>query len=178
MPYCKNCGYDVSDGAASCPNCGILIEAMVKKVLTNWGERFVAWIIDIILLALILSPIKFVVWTTWPSFIWMPNLLRWIPFVDFGLDNVIQFIYWMVLEGLLGQSIGKMFMNIEVTQLNGEPINIIHATIGGIGKAFLLPLDCIIGWMFYARNKQRLFNYISGTIIIKKRHKDHALYRQ
>ena len=90
-----------------------------------------------------------------------------IPFVDFGLDNVIYFLYWMFMEATYGQSIGKMILRIEITRLNGEPASMVQSAIEGVGKAFLLPIDCIIGWILYPGKRQRLFNYISGTIVVK-----------
>jgi hypothetical protein len=37
-----------------------------------------------------------------------------------------------------------------------------------VGKAFLLPLDVLLGWIFYPKRRQRLFNYISETIVVKE----------
>jgi len=42
-----------------------------------------------------------------------------------------------------------------------------QAAIESIGKAFLLPLDCIIGWILYPSRRQRLFNYLSDTIVVR-----------
>ena len=89
------------------------------------------------------------------------------PFVDLGLDNVIYFLYWTLMEGTNGQSIGKIVMKLKVTQLNGNRLDMVQAAIEGMGKAFLLPLDVIIGLFLYPNKKQRLFNYISGTIVLK-----------
>ncbi|MDH5441035.1 MAG: RDD family protein [Candidatus Bathyarchaeota archaeon] len=71
------------------------------------------------------------------------------------------------MEGIYGQSIGKIAMRIKVTQLNGRSTDIVHALLESLGKAFLLPIDCIIGWILYPGKKQRLFNYVSETIVVK-----------
>jgi uncharacterized RDD family membrane protein YckC len=71
------------------------------------------------------------------------------------------------MEGINGQSVGKMAMKIRVTALNGEPTDLVHAAIQSLGKAFLLPLDCIIGLILYPTKRQRLFNYISETLVVK-----------
>jgi uncharacterized RDD family membrane protein YckC len=97
----------------------------------------------------------------------LPDPFRWIPFVEFGLDNVIYFLYWTIMEGIFGQSIGKMAMRLKVARLNGQPVDMGYAAIESLGKAFLLPLDCLIGWIFFAGRNQRLFNYISETIVVK-----------
>jgi uncharacterized RDD family membrane protein YckC len=72
----------------------------------------------------------------------------------------------MLMDGIFGQSIGKMIMKIKVTKLDGKPLDLMHAAIESVGKAFLLPLDCIIGWFVYEKKRQRLFNYVSETIVI------------
>lgn len=173
MPYCKNCGAELPEGAAYCPKCGTPVQlppTAPGPELADWGERFIAWLIDIIIIGIFLSPIKFLVWLQWPGFIWAPHFLRWIPFVDFGLDNLIYFLYWTIMEGAYGQSIGKMIIKIKVTQLNGKPMDVVQALIESLGKAFLLPIDCIIGWILHPTKKQRLFNYISETITVKASH--------
>jgi hypothetical protein len=36
-----------------------------------------------------------------------------------------------------------------------------------VGKAFLLPLDLILGWVMYPSTQQRLFNNLSKTVVLK-----------
>lgn len=164
MPYCKNCGSEVPEGATFCSKCGTPIEAQVSLVLASWVERFIAWIIDIIILSIAIAPIR--AFTQWLSFGWT-YLPFWIPFFDFSLSTVLYFLYWTVMDGAYGQSIGKMLMKIKVTQLDGRPANIGQALIEAIGKAFLLPLDCILGWLLYPRKRQRLFNHASDTVVVR-----------
>jgi uncharacterized RDD family membrane protein YckC len=97
----------------------------------------------------------------------MPGWLSWIPFVDFGLDNVIYFLYWTFMEGTYGRSVGKMALSLKVTMLSNRPVDVGSAAVESIGKAFLLPLDCLLGWVLYSGRNQRLFNYISGTKVVK-----------
>ena len=173
MPYCSNCGAKLPEDASFCPNCGVPVKQAIKPrfVDANWGERFVAWLIDIIILGMVLTPTKyFIFWAGWPGFTLMPHSLRWVPFVDFGLDNLIYFLYWTVMEGTYGQSLGKMVLKLKVTRVNGERIDMSYAAIESVGKAFLLPIDCIIGWILYSSKNQRLFNYISDTKVVKIRY--------
>lgn len=166
MPYCRSCGKELPEGATYCPACGAAVETGSELLLASWGERFIAWLIDMIILGVLLS------WFTWPGFYWMPRawghmVPRWIPFVDLGFRNVIYFIYWTLLEGTRGQSVGKMIMKIMVVHLDGGPIGMGEAAVQSIGKAFLLPLDCILGWILYSPREQRLFNYLSETVVVK-----------
>jgi uncharacterized RDD family membrane protein YckC len=160
--FCRNCGEQLTSNAVFCTNCGTSIKGPVQPLLeqADWGKRFVAWLIDIIILGFLLS------WIRLPGYVLIPSL-RWIPFVDLGTNNLIHFLYWMLMEGIYGQSLGKMVMKIKVTKIDGKPIDMPYAAIQSIGKAFLLPIDCIIGWILYKEKNQRLFNYLSETIVVK-----------
>jgi len=164
VKYCRKCGAELPEGAEYCTICGEPVKAVRGAQLAGWGERFVAWLIDMVILGIIFGP-----WVPLPGYMWGPEFLRWIPFVDFGTRNVIHFVYWLFMEGVYGQSIGKMVMKIRVTQLDGQPTDVVHAAIESLGKAFLLPIDCIVGWLLYPAKNQRLFNYISETIVVRGR---------
>ena len=71
------------------------------------------------------------------------------------------------MEGIFGQSLGKMIMKLKIVQTNGERITMLQAAVESLGKAFLLPIDCLIGWILYSNKKQRLFNFLSETVVIK-----------
>ena len=152
------------EDAAFCPNCGSPIRAMLERRFekADWGERFIAWIIDMIVLGAVLNTFRG--YTGWRIPLHLPMI---IPFIDPGFDNFAYFLYWTVMEGVYGQSIGKMVMRLRVIRMNGERTDLPHAAVESIGKAFLLPIDCLIGWILYPQNKQRLFNHISETIVIK-----------
>jgi uncharacterized RDD family membrane protein YckC len=140
--------------------------------LGKWSTRFWAWLIDFILVILFLNIIRGIFQPFWiiPLYI---DLLRWEPF-EFGFQTFFFFAYWTVMEGFRGQSIGKMVMNLRVVNRNGTKINYTTAAIESIGKAFLLPFDCIIGWLGMQGSKLRVFNRISNTIVIKTDYREPA----
>jgi uncharacterized RDD family membrane protein YckC len=167
MAYCKKCGNELPEGATFCPKCGTPVGSVTELRVAYWGERFIAWLIDVLIIGAIIGSVQLFVWIGWPGYVWVPNVPRWIPFVDFGLTNVVHFLYWMLMDGIYGQSIGKMLMRIRVAKMNGDHINMGQAAMESVGKAFLLPLDCILGWALYPRRRQRIFNYLSETIVIR-----------
>ena len=171
MPYCRNCGAKVPEEATYCPNCGtpvaVAAAALSSPVLAGWGERFVAYLIDMIILGIIIAPLSWLItWSFWPWGSWMPMGLRWMPFFGSWVGNVIHFLYWTYMEGTYSQSVGKMIMKIKVVRSNGNRVDIASAAISSIGKAFLLPIDCIVGWIFFPAKCQRLFSYISDTVVV------------
>jgi len=136
--------------------------------LATWGERAIAYIIDIMLLGFVVG------WFALPGlrlipYVWGGEMMNWIPFVDLGFRNIIYFVYWLFMEQTYGQSLGKMVMKLEVVDVDGERLDMTQTAIQAAGKAFLLPLDLILGWFMYPSLQQRLFNNLSKTVVIKKR---------
>ena len=56
---------------------------------------------------------------------------------------------------------------LKATDVAGKSIDVKTALIESFGKASLLPLDAILGWIFTNNNRQRIFNRASGTIVVK-----------
>jgi uncharacterized RDD family membrane protein YckC len=182
MPYCKNCGNELPEGAQFCPKCGtavtkleepVVVAAPVPPVaapelnLAFWGERFVAWLIDVVLIGAVFLVIGLFTFLSGLTYGLVPGWPSWIPFFSFNPNGVVLFLYWMLMEGSSGQSLGKMLMRIKVVHVDGTPVNMGNAAVQSVGKAFLLPLDCIVGWILYPRSRQRLFNHISRTVVVK-----------
>ncbi len=138
---------------------------MVTLYLAKWETRFWAWLIDIILIGLPLWALSDRLPSSW-QFTVDPGLL------SISLSSVILFLYWTLLEGYRGQSIGKMALNIRVTAPDGESIGFAAAAVESFGKAFLLIPDCLIGWLAMPGSKQRLFNRISRTVVIETRERE------
>ena len=118
-----------------------------------WKDRFWAWLIDVLLVSIL-----------WSSFMTISTGNRFSP-GDLSLLMALLFVYWTVLEGYRGQSLGKMLLNIVVVGPEGEKIGFRDSALESLGKAFLLPLDCLIGWVAYKGRGQRAFNKFSNTIV-------------
>ena len=86
---------------------------------------------------------------------------------EYGFISIVYFVYWLILESKTGQSIGKMALHLKITNLKGEKADIKGIAISSFGKAFLLPIDVIVGRLFTNQNRQRIFNRLGKTIVIK-----------
>lgn len=138
---------------------------MVTLYLAGWGTRFWAWLIDIILVGLPVSAVSDRLPPVWQVTV-APGLL------SISLSSVVLFLYWTVLEGYRGQSIGKMALRIRVVGRAGENAGFARVAVESFGKAFLLIPDCLIGWLAMPGSRLRLFNRISGTVVIETREKE------
>lgn len=56
---------------------------------------------------------------------------------------------------------------LKTTDLAGNAIDIKQAALQSFGKAFLLPIEVIVGWIFTNEKRQRVFERASDTIVIK-----------
>jgi uncharacterized RDD family membrane protein YckC len=183
LAKCKNCLFELPEGAVYCPKCGTPVtkeEAVVtapvqpvaeaSPILAFWWERFIAWLIDIVIIGAFTWILSFLVSLSGASldFTVTPGWPSWVSFfISFNLEGVFRFLYWTFMEGSSGQSFGKMVMRIKVVHLDGSDVNMGSSVVESVGKAFFLPLDLLIGWLLYPRKRQRIFNYISQTIVVK-----------
>jgi hypothetical protein len=45
---------------------------------------------------------------------------------------------------------------------------LLDAAIESFGKVFLLPIDFLVGYFMYKEKNQRLFNYLSDTVVVRE----------
>ena len=135
--------------------------------IARWSDRFFAWLIDYVIVFAGAFAIFFVVFyaSNFENLIYddfqYESTFEWAPI------SLVFLGYWIILEYKTGQSIGKMVLQLKITNLRGEKANLKEIVISSFGKSFLLPIDIILGWIFTNKKRQRIFNKIGNTIIIK-----------
>jgi uncharacterized RDD family membrane protein YckC len=85
----------------------------------------------------------------------------------YAVQSLMFFAYWTYFESSTGQSIGKKLLKVKTTDLAGKMADAKSVAIQSFGKAFLLPLDVLLGWIFTNEKRQRLFSRAANTIVIK-----------
>ena len=128
-----------------------------ELTIAKWRDRGIAWLIDFVIVSAGIG----VIYGIWNSTVSSMHPSFHV------LTSVVFFAYWIILESIEGQSIGKRLLHLRTTQLDGRHADLKDIVISSFGKAFLLPLDLILGWLFTNSKKQRLFNRLSDTIVIK-----------
>ncbi|MCW4010115.1 MAG: RDD family protein [Candidatus Bathyarchaeota archaeon] len=181
MPYCRKCGNELTAQDMFCPKCGTSVapeqataaaprgsDAPVASglKLAFWGERFVAWLIDAILISVVLSILGLFSWLAVGHFVWWSDWPVWVPF--FNVSGVLYFFYWFFMDASYGQSVGKRAMRLRVVRVDGGRITTGQAALETVGKAFLLPIDALLGWILYPKSRQRLFNHIAETVVVRE----------
>src|SRR5215469_6601572 len=145
-------------------------------VLASWIDRFIAWLIDFIIvsigLGMLFAVISIPFWIAFPQMFESTDMIMlfrsevgyWPSYI---ISSLVFMAYWTYFESTRGQSLGKMLLHLKTTDLTGKSIDLKTALIESFGKAFLLPFDVILGWIFTNNIRQRMFNTASGTIVIK-----------
>ena len=134
-------------------------DAFNELLIAKWSDRFVAWLIDFIIISAISAAIVGAVFGV-TNFEWNENTM-------FAGSTFLFFAYWIISEYKGGQSIGKKILHLKVVNINGKSPPILGVIISSFGKAFLLPIDLILGVIFTNQKRQRIFNKIGDTIVIK-----------
>jgi len=136
-----------------------------ELLIARWTDRFIAWLIDFIIISSIFAIIVTSIFGTL-DVEWNENMI-----VSEGTSyipvSVLFLAYWIVLEYKTGQSIGKKILHLKIVNIDGKPPSLLGVIISSFGKAFLLPIDMILGLIFTNQKRQRIFNKIGETIVIK-----------
>ena len=145
-------------------------EQAKELVIAKWEDRFVAWLIDFIVVGAI-SEVVFTILAL-PFAFRLPREFDFAGFVSiltdaFYLRSAVFLAYWTYFESTSGQSLGKKIMNLKVVDINGNVPNTTNSFLQALGKAFILPLDLLIGWIFLNEKRQRLLNKLSDTLVVK-----------
>ena len=91
----------------------------------------------------------------------------WIENGEYIPTSAIFFVYWVILEYKTGQTIGKKILNLKSTNIYGKNPSLKGVLISSFGKSFLLPFDVVLGWILTNEKRQRVFNKLGDTIVVK-----------
>jgi uncharacterized RDD family membrane protein YckC len=76
------------------------------------------------------------------------------------------FVIITLLEAFKGQTLGKYLLGIRVVKVGGGKEGLLESGIRNAGKVFLLPLDLLIGILFYRKKGYlRFFDYYTETTV-------------
>ncbi|MCS5527988.1 MAG: RDD family protein [Nitrosopumilus sp.] len=141
-----------------------------KIILAKWKDRFFAWVVDFIIISAISTLVIFA------SFQLLDYELE-----DFIMNDgtyvptsIMFFLYWTILEYKTGQTVGKKMFNLKITNIQGKKPNLKEVIISSLGKSFILPIDVILGWVLTNEKRQRIFNKLGETLVVKIKESDNS----
>lgn len=136
-----------------------------KIILAKWSDRFFAWLIDFVIISSISTAIIFAVYGG-IGYEFGENIF-WIENGEYIPTSVMFFVYWVILEYKTGQTIGKKILNLKSVNIYGKNPSLKGILISSFGKSFLLPFDVVLGWILTNEKRQRVFNKLGDTIVVK-----------
>lgn len=127
-----------------------------------WGRRFLALIIDIIIVTLALWIISAVIYPLIAMTKLFMVLNYWLVLAAFIIMG-----YFTYMEGKDGATLGKILMRIKVNSTDGN-MNYKKAFLRSLSKILWIPLvlDLILGFIF-GDNNDRFLDGVSKTAVFK-----------
>lgn len=186
--YCTRCGASIGEDVAFCPACGSpvvpatgaapVVSAPVRTAYAGFWLRFVAWIIDMLILSavflIILMPLVFTIfrgmpyggpmgwpmgWPMGPRFFW------------FGPLNLVgAWLYYALFESSTWQATpGKRVLGLLVTDMQGRPISFARASARFFGK-ILSWVILMIGYIMagFTAKKQALHDILADCLVLRR----------
>ncbi|MFB3827950.1 MAG: RDD family protein [Bryobacteraceae bacterium] len=176
--FCLKCGASNPDEATYCNSCGSPLRSSVPSAagapaypLAGLGDRLLAVILDTILLGAI-----FAVAGMWAA-------IRWggVTGAGFSLEGtgaavaicatlLFGFLYYWLLEGIFGATLGKAILGLSVRRKDGAPCRLSSSLIrnllrivDGIGAYLVGFLVAIL-----SSSRQRLGDHVAKTVVVTK----------
>ena len=142
-------------------------ENLTQITLAKMSHRYYAWLIDYTIIFTIGLTVFLIINSASNFELLINGEFQFSRYFEYGLISTIFFLYWFILESKTGQSVGKMALHLKITNLSGGQADIKSIAISSFGKAFLLPIDVIVGRLLINKKRQRIFNKLGKTIVIR-----------
>ena len=131
--------------------------------LASFKKRTYAYLIDFLMMIAITSTLVLPE-VLLPQF---GNFLGLVLSAVLFVALVFLFVYSTLLEGFIGQTVGKRVIGLKVVKMDGKKLSYDHAAVRNFGKAFLLPFDLLVGLKH--ERFLRYFDKFAGTTVIDLR---------
>ncbi len=178
-PFCGTCGQPVGASApavAGYPAAGAGAIAAARTVYAGFWLRFVALIIDCVLVGIVLGIPFGILFGAMgismmgrnPGAMIGPGLGMFLLFEGFAV--LFQWLYFAMMESSSWQgTVGKKALGLMVTDMNGQRISFARATGRFFGK-IISGMILMIGYLMagFTEKKQALHDMLAGCLVVRK----------
>ncbi len=137
----------------------------------NLGRRFVALFIDFVILSAVFFPVTRIVKGTWvmssQNHIWNYGMFVTDPLCLIFL--VVIVLYFILLEGVFGATIGKKILGLSIVQVDGQNAGMKRSIIRNLLRVVdALPAFNILGIVLIVSSSERtrFGDRVAGTRVI------------
>jgi len=138
-----------------------------KIIIAKWTDRFLAWLIDFVIMSIVSTAVIFTTFGT-IDFETAEDVF-WAEGMHYIPSSIMFFTYWVVLEYKTGQTVGKKILNLKATDMSGGRPSLKGVILSSFGRSFLLPIDVALGLVLTNEKRQRIFNKLGDTLVVKIR---------
>ena len=185
--FCSKCGATVPEAAAACPACGqptggvaasAYAAAVPRVVYAGFWLRFVAWILDRIIIGVVTRFLLFPIFGLSALRMIMrghPEPEDVLPMVHamgrvIVVGLVLEWLYYALMESSAWQgTLGKKALGLRVTDLQGNPVSFGRAT-GRFFARIISSFTLLIGFIIagFTERKQALHDIIASCLVIRQ----------
>jgi uncharacterized RDD family membrane protein YckC len=138
--------------------------------LAGIGDRAIATLLDIVVAA---SP--FAVIGMWAAVRWggvTPNgfeVKGTAAGVALGAVAILAFLYFWLMEGALGATLGKFILNLRVRRLDGSGMGLSKSLVRNLSRVVDAIGVYLVGFLIanFSVRKQRLGDHLAGTVVVQ-----------
>lgn len=139
----------------------LLLKVFQRLAFENFGKRFCAYLLDMMLLYIVFSILGYLLRTL--------NLVT--PYVFWGIAYLLTILYFAILEsGEHQATLGKRILGLVVIRSDtGEPITFKRAVVRNIVRLINIPIYCI-GYLpiLFTKKHQGLHDFIVRTQVVSR----------
>lgn len=164
-PFCVSCQRPMSPvDSAAVAAAEVRAVQQPEIVKTGFFRRFAAFFIDWILLSVIADIVRFAYQFGSGT---EPGMLHLN--IAMSLSGVLFILYFTLLTGEGGQTLGKMLLGIRVIMEDGSRIGYGRSFIRSLGYIVSIFFGSFLGflWALWDRKNQTWHDKIAGTIVIR-----------
>ena len=126
---------------------GTMGSAAVQGRLIGFGPRFLAWLIDYVVVVVI-------------------GVVLNVAHLS-GLDTLVNLAYFIYFWSTTGQTLGMMAMRIRVARVDGQPLTVSTGILRVIGYIIsAIPLGLGLWWVIWDPQKQGWHDKIASTVVV------------
>ncbi len=197
--FCASCGSPISTGAMFCASCGkpvtaaavpapVLtplgpsfavpapagaapsVEAAAGPRLSGLGRRVIAVILDMFVLLIVFGVAG--MWTAvrWGGVTSSGFNLTGVPaLIVIGLELLFAFLYYWLLEGLAGATLGKGIVGVRVRTLSGGPCSLGASLVRNLLRIIDALFVYLVGFLVavFSKKRQRLGDHVAHTVVVE-----------
>ncbi len=165
-PFCVSCQRPMDRAPAATLEAAVVPASSVQGPVVKAGfwRRFAALALDWLTLSIIADIVRFAYRVGSGTDLSMAHME-----VAMGLSAGLFIIYFTVMTGEGGQTLGKMLLGIKVQGSDGSPVGYGRALIRTIGYIVSFFFMTFLGflWALWDKNNQTWHDKIAGTEVIR-----------